>query len=212
MPIRDDDPPELRRRLLGSPTVVAEAAMRLAWQVEKQLGETDRDIEKVNRGLEDMGVRVGKDIQVLSRDIELNNLEVKRQSARIDLLEGRIIASLGRIEHRLGLVEKKAPEPPITTPELQGSMRPISYHELPNALAEVLPELERRQSVAWWMGFIDGMKDAFRRGVKKGAVSAVAALVVAAALLAAGYAIRDCSHAIVHQGQTREIPKIRPIE
>jgi hypothetical protein len=192
---RDDDPPELRKRMLGNATVVAEAAMRLAWKVEKDLGELDNRVADIDKGL------------------GFTNHQVRLVNARIDNLEGRIIASLGRIEIRLGTVEQKAPDPPITQPELPAgsSQRPISYHELPDAIAAVMPEVERRQNVAWWMGFIDGMKDAFRRGVKRGAASAVAALVVAAALLAAGYAIRDCTHAIVHQGQNPEIPKLKPL-
>jgi len=172
MPIRDDDPPELRRRLLGNPMVVAENAMRLAWEVDQ--------------------------------NVALLAGQVSSTSGRLIDLEGRIVTSLARIERRLGIVEKK-PNVVLTTP----SERPISYHDLPNAIAEVLPEIERRQTVAWWMGLIDGFKAAFRDGLRKGAASAVAALVISGALLAAGYFLRDCAHAVVKTGTSNEVPKLR---
>ena len=176
-PIRDDDPPELRQRLFGSPAVVAENAMRLAW-----------------------GTQI---------DVTLLNEQVKSTSGRLMDLEGRIMGSLGRIEHRLGIVERKPSSPMISS---NPSQRPVSYHDLSEALAKALPEVERRQTVAWWMGLIDGFKNAFREGLKKGAAGAVAALVVAGLLLAAGYFLRDCAHAVVKTGNSNAIPKIRAVE
>ena len=175
-PIQDDDPPELRKRLLGPPALVAENAMRLAWEARQ--------------------------------DVDLLNGEVKNTSSRLTDLEGRIMRSLGRIEQRLGIVERKPSRPEMQAVVVTPSQRPISYHDLPNALAEALPEIERRQTVAWWMGLIDGMKTAFREGLRKGAASAVAAIVVAGLLLGAGYFARDCSHAVVKTGNSSAVPKI----
>jgi hypothetical protein len=183
-PIRDDDPPELRQRLFGSPALVAENAMRLAWEARQ--------------------------------DVNLLSGEVKNTSARLLDLEGRIISSLGRIEQRLGIVERK-PIKSESRPEhaavvITSSQRPISYHELPDAIAKVMPEIERRQAVAWWMGVIDGFKNAFREGLRKGAAGAVAALVLAGLLLAAGYFLRDCAHSIVKTGNSSAVPKIHGVE
>jgi hypothetical protein len=191
MPNRDDDPPELRRQLSASPAVVAESAMWLAWKVERDLGELDNRVSDVDKAL------------------TFTNHQVRLVNARVDNLEGRIIASLSRIEVRLGTVEKRPPVEVVTEPELPQteSDRPISYHDLPNAIEAV----ERQRSATFWLGLVDAFKGVFREGLRKGAASAVAALVVAAALLAAGYAIRDCSHAIVHQGQSPEIPKLKPL-
>jgi hypothetical protein len=175
-PIRDEDPPELRRLLLGSPSVVAENAMRLAWET---------------------GVNTG-----------LLNKQVQSVSGRLTDLESSILRSLSRIETRLGIVEKK----PIEVTSLTPSQRPISYHELPDAVAKVLPEVERRQAVAWWMALIDGFKGAFREGLRKGAASAVAAVVISGCLLAVGYFLRDCSHAIVRTGTSNAVPKIHGSE
>jgi hypothetical protein len=175
-PIRDDDPPELRRSLLGSPAVVAENAMRLAFETRA--------------------------------DVSLLNDQVKSASVRLTDLEVSIMKSLVRIEHRLGIVEKKPSRPEMPAVIVTPSQRPISYHDLPNAIAEVLPEVERRQSEAWWLGVIDGTKSVFREGIRKGAASAVAALVVAGCLLAAGYFIRDCAHALVKTGTSNAVPKI----
>jgi len=173
-PIRDDDPPELRRHLLGSPAVVAENAMRMAWEAKGDVGLLDG--------------------------------QVKSTAGRLIDLEGRIVTSLGRIEQRLGIVEKK-PSRPEMSAVVVPSERPISYHDLPNAIAEV----ERRRAVAWWMGLIDGIKGVFREGLRKGAALAVAALVVAGLLLAAGYFLRDCAHAVVKTGTSTDVPKIQGV-
>ena len=179
-PIRDDDPPELRELLVGSPALVAENAIRLAFKASSDVGLLDHEVRSV--------------------------------SGRLTDLESRIMASLGRIEKRLGTVERKPSKPEMAAVTLTPSQRPISYHDLPDALVQVLPAVERRQSAAWWMGVIDGIKGAFREGLKKGAASAVAALVVAGALLAAGYFLHDCAHAIVKTGTSSEVPKIHGVE
>ena len=179
-PIRDDDPPELRKRLLGTPSVVAENAMRLAWEAR--------------------------------RDVDLLNGEVRNTSSRLTDLEGRIMRSLGRIEDRLGIVEKKPSRPEMPAVMATPSQRPISYHDLPNAIAEALPEVERRQAAAWWLGLIDGIKGALREGFRKGAASAVAAVIVAGCLFAVGYFIRDCAHAVVKTGTSNAVPKIQGSE
>ena len=198
MPSRDNDPPELRKQLGASLAVVAESALRLAWKVEKDLGESDKVLEKLNGRVDD-----------LDQGLTLTNHQVRLVNARVDNLEGRIMASLGRIEERLGTVERVPPAVP-TDPELPQttSDRPISYHDLPNAIEAV----ERQRSANFWLGLVYAFKGVFREGLRKGAATAVAALVVAGALLAAGYAIRDCTHAIVHQGQSPEIPKLKPVE
>ena len=198
MPSRDNDPPEPRKQLGASLSVVAETALRIAWKVEKKLGETDGVIEKLQ----------GR-VDGIDHGLAITNHQVKLVGARVDNLEGRIMASLGRIEERLGTVERVPPAVP-TDPELPQttSDRPISYHDLPNAIEAV----ERQRSANFWLGLVDAFKGVFREGLRKGAATAVAALVVAGALLAAGYAIRDCTHAIVHQGQSPEIPKLKPIE
>jgi hypothetical protein len=179
-PIRDDDPPELRRRLLGTPALVAENAMRMAWEAKG--------------------------------DVDFLNAEVRSTSSRLTDLEGRIMSSLGRIEQRLGIVEKRPTKPEIPAAVTTPSQRPISYHDLPDAITKVLPEVERRQSAAWWLGLIEGLKSAFREGLRKGAAGAVGALVVAGALLVAGYFIRDCSHAVVKTGTSNAVPKIQGSE
>ena len=179
-PPRDDDPPELRRRMLGSPALVAENAMRLAWET--------------------------------SVDVGLLNKQVQGTSSRLTDLEAQIMRSLCRIETRLGIVERKPSKPEMSAVVITPSQRPISYHDLPDAITKVLPEIERRQNVAWWMGFIDGVKNAFRDGLKKGAAGAVAALVISGGLLAAGYFLRDCSHAILKTGVSNAVPKIQGVE
>jgi len=173
-PVRDDDPPELRHHLFGSPIVVAENAVRLAWETRQ--------------------------------DVDLLDGQVKSTSGRLADLEGRIVRSLGRIEQRLGIIERKPSKPEIAA--ITPSDRPISYHDLPNALAAV----ERRQAVAWWMRLIDGLKSVFREGLRKGAATAVAALIAAGALLAAGYFLRDCAHAIIKTGTSNAVPKIHGVE
>ena len=198
MPSRDNDPPELRKQLGAGLAVVAESALRLAWKVEKDLDESGKILERLHGRVDD-----------LDQGLTLTNHQVRLVNARVDNLEGRIMASLGRIEERLGTVERVPPAVP-TDPELPQttSDRPISYHDLPNAIEAV----ERQRSANFWLGLVDAFKGVFREGLRKGAATAVAALVVAGALLAAGYAIRDCTHAIVHQGQSPEIPKLKPIE
>lgn len=178
--------------------MVAESALRLAWKVEKDLDESNKILERLDGRVDD-----------LDQGLTLTNHQVRLVNARVDNLEGRIMASLGRIENRLGIIEK-VPPAVSTDPELpqNTSDRPISYHDLPNAIEAV----ERQRNATFWLGLVDAFKGVFREGLRKGAASAVAALVVAAALLAAGYAIRDCTHAIVHQGQSPEIPKLKPIE
>jgi len=175
-PVRDEDPPELRRRLLGSPAVVAEHAMRLAWET--------------------------------SVDVSLLNQQLQRTSGAVTDLEAQIIKSLYRIEQRLGIVERKPSRPEMPAVVITSSDRPISYHDLPEAIAEV----ERKQVVAWWMALIDGMKGVFRDGIKKGAAGAVAVLVISGALLAAGYFIRDCTHALVKTGTSNTMPKFHGAE
>lgn len=198
MPSRDNDPPELRKQLGANLAVVAESALRLAWKVEKDLGESDKILGRLHGRVDD-----------LDQGLTLTNHQVRLVNARVDNLEGRIMASLGRIEDRLGIIEK-VPPAVSTDPELpqNTSDRPISYHDLPNAIEA----FDRQQKANFWLGLIDAFKSVFREGLRKGAATAVAALVVAGALLAAGYAIRDCTHAIVHQGQSPEIPKLKPVE
>jgi hypothetical protein len=147
-----------------------------------------------------------------SVDVGLLNKQVQGTSGRLIDLETQIMLSLSRIEKRLGTVERKPSRPEMPAVVLTPSQRPISYHELPDAVAKVLPEVERRQTVAWWMGLIDGMKGVFRDGIKKGAAGAVAVLVISGALLAAGYFIRDCTHALVKTGTSSEVPKFHGAE
>ena len=89
MPSRDNDPPELRKQLGASLSVVAETALRIAWKVEKKLGETDGVIEKLQ----------GR-VDGIDHGLAITNHQVKLVGARVDNLEGRIMASLGRIEDR----------------------------------------------------------------------------------------------------------------
>jgi hypothetical protein len=179
-PIRDDDPPELRRLLVGGPLVVAENALRLAFETRS--------------------------------DVELLNGQVKSTSGRLTDLEGRIMGSLGRIEQRLGTVEKKPSRPEMPAVVVTPSQRPISYHELPEAMVRVMPEVERRQAAAWWLGVIDGVKKVARDGLRKGAALTVAAIVLSAALLVCGYFIRDCAHVVVKTGNSNAVPKFREVE
>ena len=153
--------------------MVAENAMRLAWETRQ--------------------------------DVDLLDGQEKSTSGRLADLEGRIVASLGRIEMRLGIVEKKPSRPEmlaVVTP----SQRPISYHELPDAMAAALPQVEARANAAWWMHFAEGLQTVFREGIQKGAIGTIAAIIVAGALLVAGYFFRDCAHAVVKTGTSNEVP------
>jgi len=174
--------------------VVAEHAMRLAWEVKG--------------------------------DQDLMSGEVKNLANRFTDLEVMIMKSLTRIETRLGTVEKRPAVPPeakisygtlkaaigAATAPATPSQRPVSYHDLPDAIAQAMPEVERRQQVAWWMGFIEGGRRVIRNGLKKGAENALAAIIFTLAVLAVGYFLRDISQAIVKQGQSHEVPRFHAPE
>ena len=151
MPSRDNDPPELRKQLGASLAVVAESALRLAWKVEKDLGESDKILERLHGRVDD-----------LDQGLTLTNHQVRLVNARVDNLEGRIMASLGRIENRLGIIEK-VPPAVSTDPELpqNTSDRPISYHDLPNAIEAV----ERQRNATFWLGLVDAFKRRLSRGL-----------------------------------------------
>ncbi|HKN11157.1 MAG TPA: hypothetical protein VJ376_17005, partial [Pseudomonadota bacterium] len=122
-----------------------------------------------------------------------------------DERHGQMMGAFARLFDRLGIVEKaKADRAELPS----GSLRPISYHDLPDAIAKV----EAKQSDERWLGVRDFIASTFKEGVRRGAVITVASIVAAIAIFAAGMTYRDCAHAVVKTGTSNEIPKIHQVE
>jgi hypothetical protein len=199
--MQDDDPPELRRLLSGSPAVVAERALRLAWTVSQDQVDSREELRRVGSRVEHLVNAFGG---VKSELGEVKD-KVHGLGLESDERHGQTMGAFARLFERLGIVEKaKADRAELPS----GSLRPISYHDLPDAIAKV----EAKQSDERWLGVRDFLTSTFKEGIKRGAVITVASIVAAVAIFAAGMAYRDCAHAVVKTGTSNEIPKIHQVE
>lgn len=172
----------LEQLLVGSPDVVAERALRIAYTTARDnlRLRTEFDRDRTQRG------------------------EFERRTA--ESLE-RIERRLGTLED--GKKSQKPPAPPESgsmRPATFRDMRALVGEALQTEAPKILGKIEQDKSDRRWLGFRDWVARTVRRGVNEGATKVVAIVVFTLGVLAIGYALNDVLHAAVRQGLSREPP------